>query len=166
MLKCILPGSLALCACTAACPPCAQTATHGATHEATPRPGSATESASPVIPSADASKRPGHASSSAAAQEARTTEVIAAVVTENRASVRRCYEQTLTDKPGIQGTLTLRFTLDSQGKVTSADINPERSTIRLPSLTQCAANAVRQMPFPPSSRGFESTVNYQFTFKP
>ena len=167
MLKHLLPGSLMLCACNTTCPPCGQSPADFAAHAAPVQP-TQTPEAAPSGERAVASTpndSPG-AGTPSSAREKRTTEVIAAVVTRNRASVRRCYEQELAHRPGLRGMLTMRFTLDSKGKVTAATINPERSTIRLPSLTDCAAKALRDMAFPPSSRGFESTVNYPFNFKP
>lgn len=98
--------------------------------------------------------------------ETRTTEVIAQVVLANRQSVRDCYEVELKRDPSLRGRLTVSFTIDPQGRVNEAYINPERSTLTRPALVACASAAVKAMRFPPSSRGFESAVNYPFEFRP
>lgn len=97
--------------------------------------------------------------------ETRTTEVIALVIRENRKQFRDCYEQGARDLPDLQGTLTLHFILDGQGKVKQAELNRERSTIHAPPVVDCALSLLRTLSFPPSSRGMESTVNYPFDFK-
>lgn len=98
-------------------------------------------------------------------KETRTTEVIANIVTKNRKSVRACFDSLSKAEKGSGGTLTITFDLDPKGKVQSAKLHEARSTLKLPKLTNCAIGAIRKMRFPPSSRGFESTVNYPFDFK-
>lgn len=102
-------------------------------------------------------------------EEKRTAEVIRQVVHQHRHSVRDCYDGELAkraphDRP--QGTLVLRFKLSPRGEVQAVALVPERSDLTQQSLVTCASAAVRSMPFPPSSRGFESTVNYPFNFRP
>jgi len=100
------------------------------------------------------------------ASETRTQQVIASVVVQNRQKVRACYEAERTKDPTLAGTLTVHFTIDPRGTVTQANVVAERTTLKQPSLHQCALNALGTISFPPSSRGFESQVNYPFDFKP
>lgn len=99
-------------------------------------------------------------------EETRTSEVIADVVRKQRQLFRDCYEKELARSPGLRGNLTLHFVVDPRGQVSSAEVNTERSTLTQPLLGKCALDALRKLQFPPSSRGFESTVNYPFDFKP
>jgi hypothetical protein len=80
--------------------------------------------------------------------------------------VRRCYDDLSTEEKGAGGMLTIAFKLGSKGDVQSATLNEERSTLKQPKLVSCAVAAIKAMKFPPSSRGFESSVNYPFNFKP
>lgn len=98
-------------------------------------------------------------------KETRTSEVIRGVVQQNRDSVRACFDALSRDEKGNGGVLTLSFTITPRGSVKSATLNRERSTIAQPKLVSCAIDAVKRMKFPPSSRGFESSVNYPFDFK-
>lgn len=98
--------------------------------------------------------------------ETRTSAVIQKVVLDNRQRVRDCYELERRNDPALEGTLTIQFEIDPSGRVSKASLNAPRSTLRQPSLVNCAIAAVQRMKFPPSSRGFESTVNYPFDFRP
>jgi TonB family protein len=98
--------------------------------------------------------------------ETRTTEVIQKVILDNRKQVRTCYDKAKKDLPGLEGTLTIHFVLDSEGAVKKAEVNLERSQIKNAELGECAIKELKKMKFPPSSRGMESTVNYPFNFKP
>ncbi len=137
----------------AACPPC--------------------EVQTPNVPACDSSQsyappRPTRTETPAAGAttETRTQAVIAAVVAQNRPRVRACYEAERQKNPTLTGTLTVHFKLDPQGKVVEANVVDARSTLPVPSLHKCALDVVRSISFPPSSRGFESQVNYPFDFKP
>lgn len=99
-------------------------------------------------------------------RETRTQQVIASVIVENRQKFRDCYEAERAKDPTTAGSLTVHFTLDPHGKVIQSNIVEPRSTLKQPSLHQCALAALNAVAFPPSSRGFESQVNYPFDFKP
>jgi TonB family protein len=92
--------------------------------------------------------------------------VIASVVVQNRHEFRACYEAERAKDPNVAGSLTVHFTIDPKGVVTSANVIAERSSLAQPTLHKCALDALRAISFPPSSRGFESQVSYPFDFKP
>lgn len=97
--------------------------------------------------------------------ETRTTDVIAKIIKDNRKAFRDCYEKGTKDLPGVEGTMTLHFVLDGEGKIKTAELNQERSTIKAPPVVECAIAVLKKLSFPPSSKGMESTVNYPFDFK-
>jgi outer membrane biosynthesis protein TonB len=153
-------------ACGAPAPP-----THAVSEEPAPTveaPRSTPSAASPqaatapnsAAPSSDV-KRPG-----ATVAETRTNQVIQGVVLQNRVRIRSCYEAALTQQPNLAGKLTVQFTIDASGKVTVAEVNQARTTLRDPKVQACTLAAVQSLTFPASSRGFESSVNYPFDFKP
>lgn len=134
---------------------------------ATPEPGPAESSA--AEPAAQVVPKPMDPAAQAAAptsQDTRTRDVIAAVMAENRAKVRACYDAALAQNPGIHGALVVSFSIDPGGNVKHAEVNWSESDIHVPELDTCAADRVRAIKFPPSSRGLESTVNYPFNFNP
>lgn len=100
------------------------------------------------------------------ADETRTTAVIADVIKQHRDKARACYEKAARDIPRLEGDVVIHFVLDPDGKVQSAALNEERSTIQVPSLTSCVIGVIESLPFPGSSRRMETVVNYPFNFRP
>ena len=96
----------------------------------------------------------------------RTMELIAATVKEHRKDARACYEKGAKDVPGLKGDLVVHFVLTPRGKVKSAELNRERSTITEASVVKCVIDVVSAIDFPKSSRGMETSVNYPFNFTP
>lgn len=158
----------------------------GTTESAPPpeTPASAAKETAPAAPAeeskpdkpADGDKTP--ATDSAAADDtsgdsaasgepdARTMEVIAAVVKSHRKEARACYEKGAKQVPGLKGDLVVHFVLTPKGKVKTAELNRERSTITEQSVVTCVIDVITAIEFPKSSRGMESTVNYPFNFTP
>lgn len=85
---------------------------------------------------------------------------------DNRDKVRACYDAALAKNPGIAGDLVVDFTIDPHGEVKQAEVNWSQSEIHIPELDSCAAEAVRSLKFPASSRGLESKVSFPFNFNP
>jgi hypothetical protein len=144
--------------------PEAAPATEPATATAPSKPSASTDDAWEGEAEA---KDPGSAEgkSSSSGAETRTNEVIALAIKGNRPAFRSCYEKTAQQLPDLEGTLTLHFVLDPDGKVKLAELNLERSTIKAPSVVDCAIGVLKAMKFPPSSRGMESVINYPFDFR-
>jgi TonB family protein len=99
-------------------------------------------------------------------EETRTTAVIQETVKANRQPVRDCYDKGRKEIGDLKGTMTIKFTLDPDGKVKKAELVLERSDIKAPSVVTCAIDAIKKIKFPPSSRGMETTVDYPFDFRP
>jgi hypothetical protein len=93
-------------------------------------------------------------------------EVIAATVKEHRKDARACYEKGAKQVPGLKGDLVVHFVLKPNGKVKSAELNKERSTITEASVVSCVIDVISAIEFPRSSRGMETAVNYPFNFTP
>jgi hypothetical protein len=98
--------------------------------------------------------------------DTRTMEVIAATVKEHRKDARACYEKGAKQVAGLQGDLVIHFVLKPNGKVKSAELNRERSTITEASVVSCVIDVISAIEFPRSSRGMETNVNYPFNFTP
>lgn len=184
-----LPPLLALvgiAACGSGPPPVSQAAPAPAAAPAAPAPaatgepggeGAADEHAPPTsgaASSTSASAPPGPSSAAAtpppagssAAAETRTTAVLQKVVQENRKPIRACYEAARKETPNLRGALVVRFVLDPEGKLKSAELVQDKSDIRLPKVVDCVLAELGKLPFPPSSRGMDTTVVYPFDFKP
>ncbi len=125
------------------------------------------ESASAAPPEPDSALlTPSAPAAEAAPKDTRTKEEIQRVVSENRDKVRACYDAALKENPGIQGDLVVDFVIDPGGSVKSAEVNWSESELHVPELDKCAAEVVKSLIFPASSRGLESKVSYPFNFNP
>jgi hypothetical protein len=98
--------------------------------------------------------------------ETRTMDVIRKLVMDNRKAARKCYEDARKDLKDLQGNVVIHFVLDPDGKVKSADLNQERSTLKSPAVVNCVIGVIKGIQFPRSSRAMETTANYPFNFTP
>jgi hypothetical protein len=87
-------------------------------------------------------------------------------VKAHRKEARDCYEKALKQIPGLKGDVVIHFTLKPNGEVKQAELNEQRSTIREASVSICVIGVIRAIPFPKSSKGLETAVNYPFNFNP
>ena len=100
-------------------------------------------------------------------EETRTVEVITKVIKGHRAEIRQqCYEPARKDLPSLQGDMVIHLVIDPAGKVKTAELNLERSTLKATAVVDCATKLLKGIDFPPSSRGLETVVNYPFNFMP
>jgi hypothetical protein len=114
--------------------------------------------ASESKPSAAGSKQP---------EATRTVDVITKAMKGHRAEIRQqCYEPARKDLPSLQGDMVIHLVIDPAGKVKTAELNLERSTLKSSAVVDCATKMIRAIDFPPSSRGLETVVNYPFNFMP
>jgi outer membrane biosynthesis protein TonB len=125
-----------------------------ASAEATPSPPPPSEPMEPVAPAPGAPK------------DTRTKEEIQRVIASNRDKVRACYDSALAKNPGIHGDLVMTLVINPSGSVKTAEVNWAESDLHVPELDACAAEALKTLLFPASSRGLESKVNYPFNFNP
>jgi hypothetical protein len=117
-------------------------------------------------PSAGSAADPSEAPTAGGTGDTRNTDTIAALVKAHRKEARDCYEKALTQIPGLKGDVVIHFTLKPNGEVKQAELNEQRSTIREASVSSCVIDVIRAIPFPRSSKGRETTVNYPFNFNP
>ncbi|MBN1611470.1 MAG: AgmX/PglI C-terminal domain-containing protein [Polyangiaceae bacterium] len=158
------------CACGASMS-AASTADVSATSESSAGESEPAEPASPDAPTA-AGMQPSPSAEGVAPNasdgppETRTLTAIAKLVKDNRQPVRDCYQRARETQPELKGTLTIHFTLDPDGAVKSAEVNAERTDLQSPEVAACAIKLIRDLKYPPSSRGMESEVNYPFELMP
>jgi len=118
--------------------------------------------AKPAAPS-DA---PAADSSAGKPPETRSMEVIRQAVMDNRKAARKCYEDARKDLKDLKGDVTIHFVIDPEGKVKSAELNQERSTLKSPAVVNCVIDVIKGIHFPKSSRAMETSTNYPFNFTP
>lgn len=114
--------------------------------------------------SAPASAEPAPADGKA--PETRTMDVIRKLVMDNRKAARKCYDDARKTDKDLKGDVVIHFVLDPEGKVRTAELNQERSTLKTPAVVDCVVGVIKAIPFPKSSRAMETTTNYPFNFTP
>lgn len=122
------------------------------------KPDDAKPSAASDAPAADAG--------SGKPPETRTMEVIRQAVMDNRKAARKCYEDARKDLKDLKGDVVIHFVLDPEGKVKTAELNQERSTLKSPAVVNCVIDVIKGIKFPKSSRAMETSTNYPFNFTP
>jgi hypothetical protein len=98
------------------------------------------------------------------ADDSRTTGSINAVIEKNRPALRKCYEEALKTDPGLRGNIVLLLSLDATGKVTSASIDNERSSIKTPKVGECLVKLAKGLVYPASSKGLDKDFEKNFGF--
>jgi len=159
LLTVLTPG------CGGTQPPAEDPAPAGADQEGKAE-GSGSEESAEGPAGEDGSPEKASASNGSTDDGTRNTEKIRGIIKENRQKFRDCYEAALKELPGLEGDLTLKFVLDPDGKVKSAEVNLERSTLKSEKVGQCAVEAIKKLQFPPSGEGMDTAVNYPFNFNP
>ena len=104
---------------------------------------------------------PGHTQ-----EPGRSRQDIQTIIMARRDEARACYDKGLKDHPGIEGDLTVKWTIDPAGKVTDAAVDSSKSTINEPGVGACILDIIKKVSFAPSKGGFETRANYPFNFHP
>ncbi len=97
---------------------------------------------------------------SPAVQGSLSREVIRRVIRRHVNEVRFCYEQELSARPDLAGTVTVQFVISPAGTVQSANL--QTTTLQNPRVEGCITQAVRRWSFPAPDGGGTVSVSYPF----
>lgn len=89
-------------------------------------------------------------------------EVVRRIVRSRTNEVRQCYSMSLRSFPKSKGTVTFAWTIDAEGKVSSA--KKVSSTIRDKKLPPCIVKAIKRWKFPKPQDGASISVKFPFEF--
>ncbi|RYZ68365.1 MAG: AgmX/PglI C-terminal domain-containing protein [Proteobacteria bacterium] len=90
-------------------------------------------------------------------------DLIADVINRNMGQFRFCYEQGLQSSPGLAGRVAVKFTIGSNGRVTSAGL--DNSTMNSGMVEGCVVSRMRSLKFPLPEGGVSVKVSYPFMFR-
>ena len=91
-------------------------------------------------------------------------EIIRRVIRRHMDEVKACYERRLTDQPGLEGRVSVQFTIAATGAVSNSAL--AQSSMKDAAVEQCLVLAVRGWEFPRPEGGGIVVVTYPFTFTP
>ncbi|MGQ9705803.1 MAG: TonB family protein [bacterium] len=104
---------------------------------------------------------PSSVSGAGSTSSGRTSSAIYTVVRSHMAGIQHAYNVQLKQNPNLEGKIVVKFTISSNGLVTSASI--VSSTMGCPELEQTIVSRIYTWKFPPISEG-DVTVIYPFVF--
>lgn len=79
-------------------------------------------------------------------------------------AIQICYEQQLRRNPGLQGKVTVQFTIEMSGTVSKA--TAIGNTTNDPAVADCVVETVKRFRFNPGPEGGSVTYSYPFVFAP
>lgn len=92
---------------------------------------------------------------------------VRAVLETRNAQVQQCYDTALKQQPNLQGTVTVRFVVQTEtGNIVDPAVVPEASNAP-PELGTCVVNAINGLQLtPPDQREGHATFAYEFSVAP
>jgi TonB family protein len=90
--------------------------------------------------------------------------LVTAEVKKRISAIKICYEQQLRRNPGLQGKVTVQFTIEQSGTISKA--NATENTTNDPAVATCVVDAVKRFRFNPGPEGGSVTYSYPFVFAP
>lgn len=89
--------------------------------------------------------------------------IVQRVVRRNIRRIRLCYERELRRDPRREGRVVVRWTIDAEGNVASAEVI--ETTLNAPSVEQCIVGVIRRLRFPEPPGGGVIHVTYPFILR-
>ncbi len=80
-----------------------------------------------------------------------------------RGQLVACFHKARAQTPGLQGRVTFRLSIDGRGRVPLAEV--VTSTLGGGDPELCMVEALRDLKFPPSPSGADSTLTFPMTFR-
>lgn len=74
-------------------------------------------------------------------------EDVRSVIQSSRPKLKSCYNNAAQSDQALEGTLTAKFSINSDGEVTSIDIDQEKSTIKNKILIECVKKEIKGLKF-------------------
>ena len=89
---------------------------------------------------------------------------VTSLIRGRRAGLRRCYETALRNDPGLSGKVTVQFTIEEPGTVSTA--RAAENTTGDARLASCVVRLVRHLRWSEGPEGGNVTFSYPFVFAP
>ena len=90
-----------------------------------------------------------------------TREEVDRVVRSRKGTIQACYQKAVNRDRSLAGKLVVNFRISADGKVTSARIEPGKSTLRNAEVESCVKRQIQGLKFPAKGG---AVVNYPFIF--
>jgi hypothetical protein len=87
---------------------------------------------------------------------------ISSVVSRRKSAIQACYERALGENEGLQGKITVRFTISEAGRVISSSARED--TVGSSAVTSCVLGIIDRLKFPENPGGGNVTAEFPFIF--
>ena len=85
------------------------------------------------------------------------------VINVSRAAIKRCYDKALTSNPMLKGKLSVKITINEQGRVSRTDIVDD--SLHDAEVSKCVKGVIGRLRFPKPAGG-SASVTFPFAFDP
>lgn len=96
----------------------------------------------------------------------RRREDIQTIVLARRDEARKCYDDGVKGRPGIEGDLVISWKIDPKGNPSDVVVDTAKSQIHETSIGNCIVEIIKKIKFAESAKGFETRTSYPFNFRP
>lgn len=93
-----------------------------------------------------------------------TKDQVRQAISDNKRALRNCHEQYLTYKKDLGGRLVLKWKINGEGPVDSANIQSTNTSY--PNFDTCVLDIIKKIVFPKAPNGNATLVIYPFVFQP
>lgn len=93
-------------------------------------------------------------------------ELVRRVVQEHAAQIRYCYEQALAVNPKLEGKVAIRWIINSDGRVSNAQVVAGTTTLDNTSVHRCMMDRVSSWEFPKPKGGSIADITYPWILRP
>lgn len=90
--------------------------------------------------------------------------IISAKVKEVLPDIKTCHNEGLVAQPDLTGRVVIKMVIGKDGVVSSAESDPEKTTLDSTEVIDCVTEAIAQLEFPPPEGDGIVIVHYPFAF--
>ena len=90
--------------------------------------------------------------------------IISGKVKEVLSDIKTCYDEGLAEQPDLTGRVVVEMVIGKDGMVSSAESDPEKTTLDSTEVIDCVTGTIAQLEFPPPEGDGIVIVVYPFAF--
>lgn len=88
---------------------------------------------------------------------------VSKVINVSKAAIKRCYDKALTSNPMLKGKLSVKITINEQGRVSNTEVVDD--SLHDAEVTKCVKGVIGRLRFPKPAGG-SASVTFPFAFDP
>ncbi len=85
------------------------------------------------------------------------------VINVSKAAIKRCYDKALTSNPMLKGKMSVKITINEQGRVSNTEVVED--SLKDAEVAKCVKGVIGRLRFPKPAGG-SASVTFPFAFDP